>query len=420
MITKGPESSFVYEGLFPQGWSSAISRSRSYSRGTAGFTNPNNFVTGFTQVMSCYLFTVIRSASQLAVAFGGFAYGTDVGNIVAITQATIEYPSGSGNFFDLTFSGSQSVNIGNGQVLASDPVNVSVTAGTILNVRTYAQPSISTLNWPVFDDAYTGDKLTASTGTTPNGCHVAYASLTNDKSAGYGPCGIFGNSSNPTVALVGDSVTQGVGDTVNGPPAGVHAGWADRAFNNTMGLVNVCRHAEQGASWSTGLLKHRRGLAYSASRAIVEYGNNDVYVAGAAAEDVQDTLIPIWRDLRARGIKVWATTITPRTTSTDAWATTANQTPTANGAARIAVNQWLRDGAPIDPNSNPLPVGTPNVPRAGSINHPLTAIIDISGAVETAQDSGIWQAPAWTADGTHPTATGHIAIAALVPVASFL
>lgn len=126
-------------------------------------------------------------------------------------------------------------------------------------------------------------------------------------------------------------------------------------------------------------------------------------------------------------------TVSPRTSSTDAWATSVNQTPIANGAARVTYNQWLRDGAPIDNNSQPLTTGVapgPTVFRIGSAFHPVNApaaraVIDISSAVETATDSGVWKNAAngnggpWTNDGIHPLPLGHIAMAALITPGDF-
>lgn len=429
----------VDDGLPGPGWDSIISRARSYSRGTSGFTNGNNFVTGFTQVHSCYLYTVVRSAQQLKLSFGAYAYGTDIGNTVPITHVAIEYPHNSGHFFDVTFGGSQSTVVNNGQTILSDPIDFSgvggVVAGQVLNVRTYINGISSASNWPVFDDAYTGDKLTASLGTTADQTHTAYGSLTNDKGAGYGPNVIWGNSPGNVVVTIGDSISQSVNDTVNGPPAGIHAGWVDRAFANSMPLINTARHAERGDAWFGATLAHRRGLAYSGNRVIVAYGNNDFYTGtNLTALQMQNTIIPIWRAFTQRGFKVWAVTVSPRTTSTDSWATSVNQTPVANGAARIAYNQWLRDGAPIDNNSQPLATGTapgPNVFRMGSTFHPISdrlvakGLIDIATAVETATDSGLWKNVAvngtgpWTVDGTHPNATGHIAMAALITPGDF-
>lgn len=427
------------DGLPGPTWTSVISRSRSYSRGTSGFTNPNNFVTGFTQVHSCYLYTVVHSAQQIKLSFGAYAYGTDIGNALPITHVAVEYPHNSGKFFDVLFSGSQSVTLNSGQTILSDALDLSsvggVVAGQVLNVRTYINGIAVGANWPVFDDAYTGDKLTASTGTTSDLTHTAYGSLTADKSAGYGPQTIYGNVVAHSVVAIGDSITQSVGDTINGPPAGIHAGWVDRGFANAIPLLDTSRHAERGDQWFGAVLAHRRGMAYSGDRVIVAYGNNDFYTGtNLTAVQMENVIIPLWRAFNQRGYKVWAVTVTPRTTSTDSFATSVNQTPVANGAARIAYNQWLRDGAPMDNNSQALATGTTpgaNVFRMGSSFHPIPdrlvakALLDISSVVETATDSGIWKNVAangtgpWTADGTHPAAIGHTAAGALITVSDF-
>lgn len=430
-----PSSAAQYDGIAPQGWGSVISRSRSYSRGTAGFVNFSgsssgyNYLTALSGMMTTYVFKIVASAMKIKIAYGAFAYGTDVGTTVPIGQVTVEYPHASGTFFDVTFGGSGTVTLNNGQVVISDTLDLTsaggVVAGQLMNVRTWVATS-SGLNTPTFDDQNTAAGASDKVSTAANQCHTAYASLSSTSTAGYGPCGIFGNSGKQSVALVGDSITQGVGDTVF-PSPHVHAGWADRAFNNTMGLVSVSRHAERGDQWNSSVLKHRRGLAYSCGRVLCAYGNNDIYTATAlTADQLQHALIPVWREFRTRGAKVWATTITPRTTSSDTWATGTNQTITSGNTVRVAVNQWLRDGAPIDINGQAAAVGATGVFRAGDKRHPLeSGIIDISGAIETATDSGKWKNVAdtttgpWTADGTHPTPLGHSTMGALITVSNF-
>lgn len=435
----------TYAGLFPEGWSSVISRSRSYTRGTFGFVNFSgsssqfNYLTNLSALMTTYVFTAVKAATKIRIAYGAWAYGTDVGTTVPIGQVTIEYPHASGQFFDATFGGTQTITLNSGQVVMSDEIDLSsvggMAAGTTFNVRTWV-PCNTGQNIPTFDDQITtgaADKISAN-GTASNQCHTAYASVTSTNGGGFGPCGIFGNNGGPSIALIGDSITQGVGDSVF-PSVGVHAGWADRAFNNQWGLVSLARHAERGDQWLSGIsqsqttttTKHRHGLAYSCNRVICAYGNNDLYtVPNLTADQLMNVLVELWRDFRSVGTRVWATTITPRTTTTDAWATSANQTPVANGAARISVNQWLRDGAPIDINSQPVSVGGTGF-RAGDNRHPLVAngIIDIATAIETAQDSGVWKNVAvngtgpWTNDGIHPQALGHVAMAALITPSVF-
>ena len=108
---------------------------------------------------------------------------------------------------------------------------------------------------------------------------------------------------------------------------------------------------------------------------------------------------------------MYQTTVTPQTTSTDAWVTTANQTVTAVHARRIGLNDWIRDGAPFDTATGlAVAVGATGstIVRAGTRAHPLKGFFEIADIVETSRNSGIWKA-GWTTDGLHPNATGYAA-----------
>lgn len=56
----------------------------------------------------------------------------------------------------------------------------------------------------------------------------------------------------------------------------------------------------------------------------------------------------MWRFLGEQGLKTWQTTMLPRTTSADGWATDADQILDPDRSAKIhELNQWLRDLAPM-------------------------------------------------------------------------
>jgi hypothetical protein len=92
--------------------------------------------------------------------------------------------------------------------------------------------------------------------------------------------------------------------------------------------------------------------------------------------------------------------VTPVSTSTNGWTTTAGQTTHGNNAQRVAFNNWLRDGAPIDGAGAPLAVGATGT-RAGQPGHPLAGYFETADTMETARNSGIWKMP--TTPRTAPT-----------------
>ena len=81
----------------------------------------------------------------------------------------------------------------------------------------------------------------------------------------------------------------------------------------------------------------------------------------------------------------------PRTTSTDAFATTTNQTPLSSEAQRVLYNTWVRAGCPISPLTlAAVAVGTASALYAGQTGHPLTGFFDTAATVETSLNSGFW------------------------------
>jgi len=140
--------------------------------------------------------------------------------------------------------------------------------------------------------------------------------------------------------------------------------------------------------------------------------------------------ISVWTGFVRRGVKVFATTVPPSTTSTDSYMTTAKQTPTnpafkAGTGAHWQWNTWLRDGAPmrgtLATGFTQVATGTTgaDVLRTGQTGHLLTYLIDIAAALETSPGSGIYRpnlngaTEGWYAfDGVHPTDIGCNSIAA--------
>lgn len=99
---------------------------------------------------------------------------------------------------------------------------------------------------------------------------------------------------------------------------------------------------------------------------------------------------------------VYIGTIAPYTTSTDSWATTANQTVQATEAVRVAVNTWIRA-----------------LTTATIAN--FAGVLEIADAQESARNSGKWKANgstgqlAYTVDGLHASETGDKAVSITIP-----
>ncbi len=132
-------------------------------------------------------------------------------------------------------------------------------------------------------------------------------------------------------------------------------------------------------------------------------GYNDVVQSKRTFEELKQDTLDVWREASSAGKRaVYQTTITPRTTSEDGWATASDQRAADldTEAVRVAFNNWLRDGSALRESH-------------GS----LTGIVDVAAQVEVNErneptlNGGRWVTngkPYWpTADGFHPAPAGH-------------
>ena len=159
-------------------------------------------------------------------------------------------------------------------------------------------------------------------------------------------------------------------------------------MSTNFGYSVLAAGSQSAAQW---VADPSRRLAFLAavrpSIVIAELGANDI-ANGNSFTTVRDTLLAMWRTIANLGIKVYPTTFTPRTTSTDAWATTANQTVCVSEAVRVQINDFIR--------STPAP---------------CSGFLDVADIAETARNSGKWKVAgvAWTNDGIHTTRHADIA-----------
>ena len=128
----------------------------------------------------------------------------------------------------------------------------------------------------------------------------------------------------------------------------------------------------------------RAALAADHQYVHFQYGINDI-TAGRTAATIEGQLttaygyFPTW--------KVSQSTIPPKTSSSDSWATATNQTVDSFNGTRTALNDWIR--------TKPSP---------------LWQYFEVADVMETARNSGIWKnvgdgsaTAAMTGDGTHET-----------------
>lgn len=205
------------------------------------------------------------------------------------------------------------------------------------------------------------------------------------------PLSILGQSTVPSVILYGDSRLSGRNDSnattqATAPYTNIGywgVGEIARTLDYALPYANIGCESDTILNFTTG---HALRAALAADHQYVhfEYGINDI-TAGRTASTIEGQLTTAYGYFPSQ--KISQSTIPPKTTSTDSWATAVNQTVDAFNSTRTAINDWIR--------TKPSP---------------LWEYFEVADLMETARDSGIWKnvgdgsAPvAMTGDGLHET-----------------
>jgi len=347
---------------------------------------------------------------QLAYAnyFANAASGeADNANAVTI-EACFETLSPSA-YYRAYFNGSTSVSLAAGAALVlTDPRGFDVAANTRFAVRTgVTVPSTQTwMNSNGIFGEFSGTGFFQSTSassqvaavgamTTPGGGAAA--------TSGYTPIAILGYTTQPIVSIVimGDSLANGYQDAGDGLGA---SGWIERGLSNVNGAqIPWAQASKSGNTVNAEQVPQfgprKRSLLDYATHAILVDGTNDL-VVGTPVATLETQALNVFAGIRSHGVKLYVSTILPRTTSTDSWATAANQTAVnaafASGGARDQFNTWLftQIGVTID------------------------GVIDPNPYLEDPVNHGKWvtngTANFATPDGVHPGTAGHILAATAV------
>lgn len=310
---------------------------------------------------------------DLRLAYGNYDGGFEVAGPNDMTiRAAVEYPAGT--FYPVMFDSGRDKIVKPGQVVVSDVVGVDIPKGAKFYTRVLVTVADTTQQWPTSQQAVFGagdgrsfgttDLTTSGTVTSAGGSFV------------YAPLAILGKTKSPTatVIILGDSLAAGVGDSFD---ADANRGFAVRALCGNVGYMQGAVSGQKAVDYATRIQVARRlSFAGSCRYAVVNLGINDV-ASGRTLAQIQGDLTAIWNALTARGVKVWQCTLTPKTSSTDGWTTTAGQTVTANEAVRTQLNDWIR--------TKPAP---------------LSGVFETADTVESARNSGIWKVGATAATGT--------------------
>lgn len=304
---------------------------------------------------------------------------TESSNANAITIAvTLEY---AGLVQRLFFAGGKrTVTIDQGGIAVTEPIWKDIPEGATFYTKTWVSVPVNGDTYPV------GLGLIGSSGEgkSAGDLTLTAGALGASSASGFGPSVIVGvpfDKEAVAFALIGDSM---VGDA-NGD------GWPVLEVQDRFGYSILSRPGSDVTTMqqNSGNAYRMRLMKYF-THAICTWGSNDWNLPATFA--VQEGYVKdLWRSLQSMGLIMYQATTCPRTTSTDNWSTTANQTAYAGNSyntKRATFNANLRNGV-----YSPLGI----------------RVLDVAGAIETAPDAtGVWKPGSITGDGIHPTAPGKV------------
>ena len=304
--------------------------------GTAQYQSSTTFQQTGQSLANSTLRQMIRvttAGSQLRLTFSN-EYGTSATAINAVSIAKASGTLGTSNIdtttnTPVTFNGSASVAIPAGEWVTSDPVEFTVAALDTIAVSTY----FGTIGSPVsLHEAARTNSFMQSGNAVTNGTISGSAGTTwfvLDR------VDILSPEKNKSIVVLGDSITDGYGimNTYNR--------WVDVLANNLQADPKT-RHLSvinKGIGTNTLLGTNTNPLVASrrferdvlnqpgVGYVVFQIGVNDLPSASPA--NMQAAFATMFQAAKAKGIKVFASTITPRGS-------------TGNDGNRQSVNNWLR------------------------------------------------------------------------------
>jgi len=284
--------------------------------------------------------------------------------------------------------------------ITTDMTTVNITKGDFFYVRTYWVGAAAGIWYPFAGGAAaanTSDVFAFGVTTTDL---TGGGTITSGGSPGlvYGPLAIIGQTSNKSVMIVGDSKAAGLQEVTD---YSLRQGPQARTFNAQVATANFAHSGDRGQDFANAANTNLIAVSQYFTHVCIAFGINDLNGGGLTAAQLLTQIKTIVAKFPNNSIIVC--TLEPNTTSTDTWATVANQTPVASNAQRVIFNNTLR--------ANGIP----------GVDH----IADIADVVESSRDSGKWiangTASFYTGDGLHPTsATSFLVARSLVVEPSLL
>lgn len=307
----------------------------------------------------------------------------------ASCTASVEYPAGV--FTQVLFSGSSTGTIPNGGHLVSDLTPISIPEGAYFYTRWWRNSSAGIV--------FASTSSPGSVVDTANGEAMAFGVTSADLTMGgtvtsggnymAPPLAVLGITTKESVVMFGDSRADGVFDFYSAAGAQQTLRAYSRGFGQIFGHSVYATSGNTLVDWLTGNT-NQVAMAGYATRIINELMINDLINGRSPAQIIAD--IQTMRALFP-GKPFYVTTMSPWASSTDSWATLANQTSAFFNANRVSLNTSIRAG-----------IAT------------VTGNFDIAGVSESSLNSGKWTvtgaANYMAQNDGHESNSGYIAIAA--------
>jgi len=328
--------------------------------------------TGVSRLMSRSKHVATTDITKLAVILQNYMINyaspaADTGNGGSATvTASVEYPAGT--FTQIKFGGSTSGTMPNGGTITSDYATVTIPSGSTFWIREFDINSSGVFFFPL---EVSGEALNIGNALTDQ---TMGGTITNVGAYSHPPLAIIAPTTAPSVCIIGDSIGFGYNDN---DKLGVVA----KSLPSTLAYINLSANANTTSSFISGA-SARSAVFGHCTHLVSELGINDYSTSVAT---VLSNLQSIWSTNFPKA-RVTQTTLTPKSSSTDSWATLANQTA-QSATFRAAFNSAIKTG----------------------ISGQTCGYYDIAAALESGS-TGKWIAspsPPYTADGLHPNTAGY-------------
>ena len=295
------------------------------------------------QVNSRHAIVATDNITTLAVEVSNLyldnsAPGIDYGPGASATiTCSVEYPLGTRT--QILFSGIAAGSVASARSLVSDFLSINIPNGATFWVWQFYQCTGGIIiNF--FQDAALGDQIEyASSGLTDK---TLSGTITNAGNASFPPLRVLGLTTKPSVLVIGDSIAAGYngGSITQTSPYDGRNGLICKSFASTLAFLNYSSPDTSAQSFQTNCPNRWAKITEGYySHLVSELSANDIQNGSTAAATL-GYLQTIWAAVPA-GKPIIQTTLTPKSSSTDSWATTVNQTA-LNHAAHLTLNTSIR------------------------------------------------------------------------------